>query len=73
MSVHVAPDEHSTAPAQVWPGLTAECQACVIQFLARLASNLVTRQPVPTSPEVLPWPHGPTPRRSDPTTATDSP
>lgn len=72
MSVQSTPDGHSTAPAQVWPGLTAECQASVIQFLARLASNLVTRQPVLT-PEVLPWPHGPTPRRSDPTTATDSP
>ncbi len=73
MRVQLTPDGHSIAPAQVWPGLTAECQACVIQFLARLASNLVTRQPVPTPPEVLPWPHGPTPRRSDPTTATDPP
>jgi len=73
MSVQVPPDEPSTAPAQVWPGLTAECQACVIQFLARLASNLVTQQPVPTPAEASPWPHGPTPRRSDPTTATDSP
>jgi hypothetical protein len=73
MSVQSTPDGHSTAPAQVGPGLTAECQACVIQLLARLASNLVTQQPVPTPPEVLPWPLGPTPRRSVPTTATDSP
>ena len=73
MSVQVTPDQHSTAPAQVWTGLTAECQACVIQFLARLASNLVTQQPVPAPQEALPWPLGPTPRRSDPTTATDSP
>jgi hypothetical protein len=73
MSVQVTPDELSTSPTQVWPGLTAECQACVIQLLARLASNLVAQQPVPTPPEVLPWRHGPTPRRSDPNTATDSP
>jgi hypothetical protein len=35
------------SPAQVWAGLTAECQARVIQLLARLASNLADPQPVP--------------------------
>jgi hypothetical protein len=38
----------SVPPAQVWAGLTTECQARVIQFLARLASHLVTQEPVPT-------------------------
>jgi hypothetical protein len=28
------------SPTQVWAGLTAECQARVIQLLARLASDL---------------------------------
>ncbi len=35
------------SPAQVWAGLTTECQARVIQLLARLASNLADLQPVP--------------------------
>jgi hypothetical protein len=38
----------SVPPPQVWAGLTTECQARVIQFLARLASNLVTQESVPT-------------------------
>lgn len=60
-------------PAQVWVGLTAECQARVIELLARLASNLVAHQLVPAAPEASPWRHDPTPPRSGPTTATDSP
>jgi hypothetical protein len=36
------------SPAQVWAGLTAECQGRVIQSLARLASNLTELQPTPT-------------------------
>ena len=36
------------SPAQVWADLTTECQARVIQFLARLASHLVTQESVPT-------------------------
>jgi hypothetical protein len=35
------------SPAQVWAGLTAECQDRVIQSLARLASNLTELQPAP--------------------------
>jgi hypothetical protein len=38
------------SPAQVWAGLTTECQGRVIQSLARLASNLTELQPTPT-----PW------------------
>jgi hypothetical protein len=38
----------SVPPTQVWAGLTTECQARVIQFLARLASQLVTQESVPT-------------------------
>jgi hypothetical protein len=36
------------SPAQVWAGLTAECQDRVIQSLARLASNLTELAPAPT-------------------------
>ena len=32
------------APTQVWAGLTTECQARVIQLLARLASDLAAIQ-----------------------------
>ena len=39
---------HPVSPAQVWAGLTTECQARVIQLLAHLASNLVDLQPDPT-------------------------
>jgi hypothetical protein len=39
----------SVPPAQVWSGLTTECQARVIQFLARLASHLVTEESIPTT------------------------
>jgi hypothetical protein len=35
------------SPAQVWAGLTTECQGRVIQSLARLASNLTELQPAP--------------------------
>ncbi len=37
------------SPAQVWAGLTTECQGRVIQSLARLASNLTELQPAPTT------------------------
>ena len=50
MSVRIAHNGFSVPPAQVWAGLTTECQARVIQFLARLASNLVTEESIPT-----PW------------------
>ena len=48
MSVRTVQPGHPVSPAQVWAGLTAECQAHVIQLLARLASNLADLQPVPT-------------------------
>ena len=48
MSVRITQNGNSVSPTQVWSGLTAECQACVIQFLARLASNLVTEESIPT-------------------------
>jgi hypothetical protein len=38
----------SVPPTQIWAGLTIECQARVIQFLAHLASHLVTQESVPT-------------------------
>jgi hypothetical protein len=47
MSVRSVPSGHPVPPAQVWAGLTTECQARVIQLLARLASNLADLQPVP--------------------------
>ena len=61
------------SPAQVWAGLTTECQGRVIQSLARLASNLTELQPVPDPTEAHRWRHGPTPRRSGLTTSTASP
>ena len=48
MSVWIAHKGTSVPPTQVWSGLTAERQARVIQFLARLASNLVTEGSIPT-------------------------
>ena len=48
MSVRITQNGTSVPPTQVWAGLTTECQARVIQFLARLASNLVTEESVPT-------------------------
>jgi hypothetical protein len=36
---------HPVSPAEVWSGLTAECQTHVIQLLARLASKLADSQP----------------------------
>ena len=48
MSVRITQNGTSVPPTQVWSGLTTECQARVIQFLARLASNLVTEEPIPT-------------------------
>jgi hypothetical protein len=40
------------SPTQVWAGLTAECQARVIQLLARLASDLaaIPSRSTPRSP-----------------------
>ncbi len=73
MSKLFAPEEHPIAPTQVWIGLTAESQTCVIELLARLASNLVAHQLAPTSSELSPWQHTSTPSRSGPTTATASP
>ena len=48
MSVWITQNGTSVPPSQVWSGLTTECQARVIQFLARLASPLVTQESVPT-------------------------
>jgi len=36
------------SPTQVWAGLTTECQARVIQLLARLASDLAAFQSLST-------------------------
>ena len=52
MSVRITQNGTSVSPTQVWAGLTTECQARVIQFLARLASNLVIEESVPTPAEV---------------------
>ena len=49
MSVWITHNGTSVPPTQVWSGLTTECQSRVIQFLARLAFNLVIEEPVPTS------------------------
>ena len=48
MSLHNVQNRDSAPPLQVWAGLTTECQARVIQFLARLASHLLTQESVPT-------------------------
>ncbi len=48
MIARITQNGPSVPPAQVWAGLTTECQARVIQFLARLASHLVTQESVPT-------------------------
>ena len=47
MSVRITQNGTSVPPTQVWSGLTTECQSRVIQFLSRLASNLVIEEPVP--------------------------
>ena len=49
MNVRTIQTGHPVSPAQVWTGLTTECQARVIQLLARLASDLADLQPFPTS------------------------
>jgi hypothetical protein len=49
MIARVTQNGASVPPTQIWAGLTTECQARVIQFLARLASNLVTQESVPTT------------------------
>ena len=49
MSVRITQNGTSVPPSQVWSGLTTECQARVIQFLARLASHLVTEASIPTT------------------------
>jgi hypothetical protein len=61
------------APAQVWAGLTAETRAAAIQFLARLASNLVTRHYDSTHPEISPCRHRSVPPRSAPSISTAKP
>jgi hypothetical protein len=48
MIARITKNGASVPPTQVWAGLTTECQARVIQFLARLASQLVTQESVPT-------------------------
>ncbi|HMB04372.1 MAG TPA: hypothetical protein VKP69_11625 [Isosphaeraceae bacterium] len=48
MNVRSIQPGHPVSPAEVWSGLTVECQTHVIQLLARLASNLADFQPVPT-------------------------
>jgi hypothetical protein len=48
MIARITQNGASVPPTQVWAGLTTECQARVIQFLARLASKLVTQESVPT-------------------------
>jgi hypothetical protein len=48
MIARITQNGASVPPTQVWAGLTTECQARVIQFLARLASNLVIQESVPT-------------------------
>jgi hypothetical protein len=48
MIARITQNGASVPPSQVWAGLTTECQARVIQFLARLASKLVTQESVPT-------------------------
>ena len=48
MSVRITQSSNFVPPTQVWSGLSTECQAHVIQFLARLASILVTEESNPT-------------------------
>ena len=45
-------DGASVPPTQVWAGLTTECQARVIQFLARLASESRDPRVCPNPQEV---------------------
>ena len=54
MSVRITQNGTSVPPSQVWSGLTTECQARVIQFLARLASHLVTEESIPTTRRLSP-------------------
>ena len=48
MIARITKNGASVSPTQVWAGLTTECQARVVQVLARLASQLVTQESVPT-------------------------
>jgi hypothetical protein len=48
MIVRTIQPGRTVSPAQVWAGLTTECQGRVIQSLARLATNLSELQPAPT-------------------------
>jgi hypothetical protein len=50
MNVRITRNETTVSPAQVWSGLTTECQARVIQFLARLASHFLSEESIST-----PW------------------
>jgi len=47
MNLRNAQNRDSAPPLQVWAGLTTECQARVIQFLAHLAANFLTQVSVP--------------------------
>ena len=49
MKIRITQNGTTVPPAQVWSGLTAECQARVIQSLARLASHLVAEESTPSS------------------------
>ena len=64
MSVRITQNGTSVPPSEVWSGLTTECQARVIQFLARLASNLVTEESIPTTRSSLDDDDSLLPRRS---------
>ena len=48
MIARITQNRASVPPTQIWAGLTTECQARVIQALARLASHLVTQESVLT-------------------------
>ena len=61
------------APAQVWAGLTAETRAAAIQFLARLASNLVIQGSDSAHKEITPCLHDSVTPRSAPSISTAKP
>jgi hypothetical protein len=70
MRLQRSPTDPIIAPAQVWAGLTAETRAAAIQFLARLAAQLVTQQPDSTHPEISPCCHRFAPPKSAPSIST---
>jgi hypothetical protein len=73
MKLQRSPTDPIVAPAQVWAGLTAETRATAIQFLARLASNLVTHQHGSAFPEVSSCSHRSVPPKSAPSISTAKP